>query len=59
VCHSLMKDEGIPSACEEDLNALAAMTILQLLGNRPPSWATQTWSPRRSSASITRCRRCA
>ncbi len=35
VCHSLMKDEGIPSACEEDLNALLAMTILQLIANRP------------------------
>ena len=29
MCHSLMKDEGIPSGCEEDLNALLAMTILQ------------------------------
>ena len=35
VCHSLMKDAGIPSACEEDLNALLAMTILQLAANRP------------------------
>lgn len=35
VCHSLMKDNGIPSACEEDLNALLAMTILQLLADRP------------------------
>jgi len=35
VCHSLMKDEGIPSGCEEDLNALLAMTILQYAANRP------------------------
>lgn len=35
VCHSLMKDEGIPSGCEEDLNALMAMCIMQYLGNRP------------------------
>jgi len=35
VCHSLMKDDGIPSGCEEDLNALLAMTILQYAANRP------------------------
>ncbi|MCR5717332.1 MAG: hypothetical protein K6G23_10830 [Lachnospiraceae bacterium] len=35
VCHSLLKDEGIPSGCEEDLNALMAMCIMQYLGNRP------------------------
>ena len=35
VCHSLMKDEKIPSACEEDLNALLAMTILQYAADRP------------------------
>lgn len=35
VCHSLLKDEGIPSGCEEDLNALLAMTILQYAANRP------------------------
>ena len=35
MCHSLMKDEGIPSGCEEDLNALMAMCILQYLGKRP------------------------
>lgn len=34
-CHSLMKDDGIPSACEEDLNALLAMTILQYAADRP------------------------
>jgi L-fucose isomerase-like protein len=44
-CHSLLKDEGIPSGCEEDLNALLAMTIMQYLGNRPafmgnPSYET-------------------
>ncbi len=35
MCHSLMKDEGIPSGCEEDLNALLAMTILQYAARRP------------------------
>lgn len=35
VCHSLMKDEGIPSGCEEDLNALMAMCIMQYLADRP------------------------
>ena len=45
VCHSLMKDDGIPSACEEDLNTLLAMTILQYAANRPafmgnPSYET-------------------
>lgn len=35
ICHSLMKDEGIPSGCEEDLNALTAMTIMQYAASRP------------------------
>ena len=35
MCHSLLKDEGIPSGCEEDLNAMMAMCILQYLGKRP------------------------
>lgn len=35
VCHSLMKDEGIPSGCEEDLNVLMAMCIMQYLADRP------------------------
>ncbi len=35
VCHSLMKDEGIPSGCEEDLNALLAMSIMQYTAHRP------------------------
>lgn len=34
-CHSLMKDEGIPSGCEEDLNAMMAMMIMQYAANRP------------------------
>ena len=34
-CHSLLKDEGIPSGCEEDLNALMAMCIMQYAANRP------------------------
>lgn len=33
--HSLLKDEGYPSGCEEDLNALMAMTIMQYDSNRP------------------------
>lgn len=35
MCHSLLKDEGIPSGCEEDLNALMAMIIMQYSANRP------------------------
>jgi L-fucose isomerase-like protein len=35
ITHSLLKDEGIPSACEEDLNALLAMTIMTYLAQRP------------------------
>ena len=35
VCHSLLKDEGIPSGCEEDLNALMAMLIMQYTLNKP------------------------
>ncbi len=35
VCHSIMKDEGIPSGCEEDLNAMMAMVIMQYASNRP------------------------
>jgi len=35
MCHSLMKDDGIPSGCEEDLNALLAMSIMQYAANRP------------------------
>lgn len=35
MCHSLLKDEGIPSGCEEDLNALMAMVIMQYAANRP------------------------
>jgi L-fucose isomerase-like protein len=33
--HSLLKDEGFPSGCEEDINALLAMTILMYMGSRP------------------------
>ncbi|HIW20532.1 MAG TPA: hypothetical protein H9887_00695 [Candidatus Dorea intestinavium] len=35
MCHSLMKDEGIPSGCEEDLNAMMAMMIMQYGAHRP------------------------
>ena len=36
VCATLfLKDEGIPSGCEEDLNALMAMVILQYAAHRP------------------------
>ncbi|MCD8210833.1 MAG: hypothetical protein LUC37_04730, partial [Prevotella sp.] len=34
-CHSLLKGEGIPSGCEEDLNALLAMAIMQYAAYRP------------------------
>ena len=34
-CHSLLKDAGYPSGCEEDLNALLAMTIMQAAAMRP------------------------
>ncbi len=35
MCHSILKGEGIPSGCEEDLNALLAMTIMQYAAYRP------------------------
>ena len=35
MCHSILKDEGIPSGCEEDLNAMMAMMIMQYSANRP------------------------
>ena len=34
VCHSLLKSEGIPSACEEDLNAMMAMMVLMYGSHR-------------------------
>lgn len=33
--YAILKDEGIPSGCEEDLNALMAMVILQYAAHRP------------------------
>lgn len=35
IAHSLLKDEGIPSGCEEDLNALLAMAVLMYAADRP------------------------
>ncbi len=35
IAHTLFKDSGIPSACEEDLNALMAMIVLSYTGARP------------------------
>lgn len=35
MCHSILKGEGIPSGCEEDLNALLAMTVMQYAAFRP------------------------
>lgn len=35
MCHSLMKDDSIPSFCEEDLNAMMAMCVMQYIANRP------------------------
>jgi len=34
--HTLLKEEGIPSACESDLNALVAMTVLINLTRKAP-----------------------
>ena len=33
--HSLLKNEGFPSACEKDLNALLAMGVMMYVSNRP------------------------
>lgn len=33
--HSLLKDEGFPSTCEKDLNALLAMSVMMYLTNKP------------------------
>lgn len=35
IAHTLFKSAGIPSACEEDLNALLSMTIMMYAANRP------------------------
>lgn len=35
ITHSLLKDEGYPSGCEEDLNALLAMTVMMYTAQRP------------------------
>lgn len=35
ITHSLLKDEGIPSGCEEDLNALLAMILMMYTAMRP------------------------
>jgi len=35
IAHTLLKDQGIPSACEEDLNALMAMILLMYTASRP------------------------
>ncbi len=35
VAHTLFKDDGIPSGCEEDLNALVAMTVMMYSAKRP------------------------
>lgn len=32
--HSLLKDQGLPSACEEDMNVWMAIMVLMYLGNR-------------------------
>jgi L-fucose isomerase-like protein len=33
--HSLLKNEGFPSACEKDLNALLSMGVMMYLTNKP------------------------
>ena len=35
LAHSLLKAEGIPSGCEEDLNALLAMTVMMYAAGKP------------------------
>ena len=35
IAHTLNKDRGLPSACEEDLNALMAMCVLMYVAKRP------------------------
>ncbi len=35
IAHSLNKDRGVPSGCEEDLNALLAMTMLMYTSGKP------------------------
>jgi hypothetical protein len=35
ITHSLLKDEGYPSGCEEDLNALVAMIMMMYTAERP------------------------
>lgn len=35
ITHTLLKDEGIPSSCEEDLNAMMAMILLSYTALRP------------------------
>ena len=35
ITHTLLKDQGIPSGCEEDLNALLAMMMLMYTAGRP------------------------
>ncbi len=33
--HSLLKNEGFPSTCEKDLNALMAMAVMMYISNKP------------------------
>ena len=33
--HSLLKNEGFPSACEKDLNALLSMAVMMYVSNKP------------------------
>ena len=33
--HSLLKNEGFPSACEKDLNALLSMAVMMYTSNKP------------------------
>jgi hypothetical protein len=33
--HSLLKNEGFPSACEKDLNALLAMAVMMYISHKP------------------------
>ena len=59
MCHSILKDEGIPSGCEEDLNALMAMVILQYAAHRLHLWEIPIMKQMNCFVFIMQFRRCA
>jgi len=52
LAHSLLKDEGIPSACEGDVNVLTAMAVLMYL-SRKAAHMGNTWVCDRENNIIT------